>query len=290
MGACNIPSGLILGNLTIDDVVLPDGKTIMGSPGGNAIHVATGVFVNGVKPITIARIGEDFPGDALKKFVSAGLSTDFMIPMSGPTVRNWVIYEWDGSRTWLYRTNKNRSLEVSPEPSDITQESVNGVSVAHIAAMPLSNAERLVARLRELAPQIPIVLDTHEDWIEGYQNRLLSLARKVNYFIPSKEELVVLMNTDDLEFAMREISKYELENVIVKAGGQGAYLLEKQGKIHVPAIKTEVKDTTGAGDAFCGGFTAGIALNLSLYDCVVKGCETAGKAIRNSGSLRLLEN
>jgi len=284
-----IQSALILGNLTIDDVVLPDGKTIMGSLGGNSIHVATGVFVNGVTPITIARIGEDFPREALEKFESAGLTTEFMIPMDGPTVRNWVIYEWDGSRTWLYRTEKTRSSEVSPEPRDITEAALEGVCVAHIAAMPLSNAERLVQRLRQIAPNIPIVLDTHEDWIDGYQDRLLSLARKVNYFLPSKEELVVLMNTGDLNVAMDKISNYGLENVIVKAGALGAYLLTETGNRHIQAVKTDVRDTTGAGDAFCGGFTAGTALNLPVYDCVVMGCETAGKAIQRSGSLRLLE-
>jgi len=278
-----------LGNLTIDDVVLPDGKTIMGSLGGNSIHAATGVFVNGVSPVTIARIGEDFPNEALEKFQSAGLTTDFMIPMKGSTVRNWVIYEWDGSRTWLYRTEKSRSIQVSPEPSDITEEAVDGISVAHIAAMPLANAEKLVTRLRSLVPEVPIILDTHEDWIDGYQDRLLALAGKVNYFLPSKEELVVLMNTQDLEIAMKRILAYDLQHVIVKAGAQGAYMLSSESIQQITATSTNVKDTTGAGDAFCGGFTAGIALNLSVYDSVVMASQTAGRAIQHSGSLRLLE-
>ena len=281
-------SALILGNLTIDDVVLPDGRTIMGSLGGNVIHAATGAFINGVSPVSIARMGEDFPVTALKKFEAAGLTIEFMIPISGPTVRNWVIYEWNGDRTWLYRTDKKRSLDVSPEPEDITLRSLEGVSVAHIAAMPLRNAEGIVTRLRELAPEIKIVLDTHEDWIDGYQERVISLAQKVNYFVPSKEEAVVLMRTLDLETAMSKLAQTNIETVIVKAGAQGAYLLNKNGFRHVEAVATKVKDTTGAGDAFCGGLTAGITLGLPIYDCIVMGCQTAGRAIQNSGSLRLL--
>ena len=180
-------------------------------------------------------MGEDFPVDALEKFELAGLTTEFMIPIVGPTVRNWVIYEWDGSRTWLYRTEKTRSLEVSPEPEDITEAALDGVGVAHIAAMPLANAERLVARLREMAPEIRIVLDTHEDWIEGYQGRVIALARRVNYFVPSKEELIILMETPELELAMAKLSTHDIENIIVKAGAQGAFLLGKHGHQHVTA-------------------------------------------------------
>jgi sugar/nucleoside kinase (ribokinase family) len=279
-----------LGNLTIDDVVLPDGQTIMGSLGGNSIHAATGLFVNGVSPITVARIGEDFPRDALQKFEKAGLTTDFMIPMAGPTVRNWVIYEWDGRRTWLYRTEKKRSLEVSPDPSDITTAAIEGISVAHIAAMPLANAELLVDRLRELSPQLPIILDTHEDWIDGYQDRLLALARSVDYFLPSKEELVVLMKTDDFENAMKTIATHGIRHVVVKAGAQGAFILSPDEIQQVQATAVEVRDTTGAGDAFCGGFTAGIALGLPIYECVVMASQTAGRAIQHSGSLRLLDH
>lgn len=289
MRAFAMKSAMILGNLTIDDVVLPDGTTIMGSLGGNVIHAATGAFINGVSPVTIARMGDDFPSTALKKFEAAGLSVEFMIPIKGPTVRNWVIYEWNGERTWLYRTDKKRSLEVSPEPEDITPRSIEGVSVAHIAAMPLRNAESLVARLRHLAPEIKIILDTHEDWIDGYQERVISLAQKVNYFLPSKEEVVVLMKTPELEIAMSKLAQENIETIIVKAGAQGAYLVNKDGFRHVEAIATQVKDTTGAGDAFCGGFTAGVTLGLPTYDCIVMGCQTAGRAIQNSGSLRLLE-
>ena len=282
-------SVLMLGNLTIDDIVLPDGTTIMGSLGGNVIHAATGAFINGVIPVTIARMGDDFPKSALKKFEDAGLTRDFMIPIKGPTVRNWVIYEWSGDRTWLYRTDKKRSLEVSPEPEDITPRAIEGVGVAHIAAMPLKNAESLVSRLRELDPEIKIILDTHEDWIDGYQERVISLAQKVNFFVPSKEELVVLMKTPDLDTAMSRLAQVEIESIIVKAGAQGAYLLDEGGPKHVEAVATTVKDTTGAGDAFCGGLAAGITLGLPIYDCIVMGCQTAGRAIQNSGSLRLLD-
>ncbi|CAB5044619.1 unannotated protein [freshwater metagenome] len=279
----------MLGNLTIDDVVLPDGVTYMGTLGGNSIHVATAIFFNNVAPITIARKGEDFPLEALKSFKDAGLSTEFILPIAGPTVRNWVIYEWNGDRTWLYRTLKSRSLEVSPEPIDISVQALEGVTVAHIAAMPLGNAERLVDHLRSVVPEVTIILDTHEDWINGYEERLLTLARKVNIFVPSKEEVLDLTKTSNLEDAITELGSYKLENVVMKAGAQGAYLIRENDRVHLNALPVAVKDATGAGDAFCGGLAAGVALQLPIYDCVAMGIKTASVAIQSSGSLRLIE-
>ena len=47
-------------------------------------------------------------------------------------------------------------------------------------------------------------------------------------------------------------------------------------------------DVTGAGDSFCGGLAAGLALGEELDAAARRGAATAGAAIGASGSLRLL--
>ncbi len=76
---------------------------------------------------------------------------------------------------------------------------------------------------------------------------------------------------------------------MVKAAQAGAYLLADDRIVHVPALRTSVADSTGAGDAFCGGLAAGLARGLSLLESVGLGAAVAGTAITASGSLRLLE-
>jgi glucosamine--fructose-6-phosphate aminotransferase (isomerizing) len=58
---------------------------------------------------------------------------------------------------------------------------------------------------------------------------------------------------------------------------------------HAPASKVTVADPTGAGDSFCGGFAAGLALGEDVVDAARRGCATAAAAIGAAGSLRLLD-
>ncbi len=279
---------VVVGNLTIDDVVLPDGQTLMGRLGGNTVHSATAVLACGVPVAIVTRKGEDFPAEALDALAAAGADVSGVVAVPGPTVRNWVIYESDGSRHWLYRTPPARSAEVAPEPADITRVGLEGAAVVHVAAMPLANAERVVAEVRRLAPGALITLDTHEDWVGSVRERLLDLARSVDVFEPSLEELQELTRTQTAADGLAALAAAGLTGCVVKAGADGAYLLADGAIVHVPALATRAVDTTGAGDAFCGGLAAGLASGLDRLDAVALGVATAGTAVGASGSLRLL--
>ena len=98
------PRVIVIGNLTIDDVVYPDGTTSMGSLGGNTVYASIAAAIWGVSVGVVARFGEDFPRFAFGRLRGAGVDTEGLRAIAGPTVNNWVIYENDGHRTWVYRT------------------------------------------------------------------------------------------------------------------------------------------------------------------------------------------
>jgi ribokinase len=51
-------------------------------------------------------------------------------------------------------------------------------------------------------------------------------------------------------------------------GSEGAVLVSEGGVVHRPAIRVEVIDTTGAGDAFAGTFAARLATGAELADAL----------------------
>jgi sugar/nucleoside kinase (ribokinase family)/fructoselysine-6-P-deglycase FrlB-like protein len=279
---------LVIGNLTIDDVVLPTGVARMGMLGGNSVHAATAVVTAGATAALAARRGEDFPPGALAALAAEGIDLTGLVDIPGPTVRNWVIYEADGRRSWLYRTPPERSAEVAPEPADLDSGLLRRAAVVHVAAMPLGNAERIVAHVRRQAPGAVITVDTHESWDGDVASRVLALARAASLFVPSLEELAQLVAADGAADGLRALAAAGLTRAVVKAAGAGAYVLDDGRITHVPAAETTAADSTGAGDTFCGGLAAGLARGLSVTESAALGAAVAAVAITGSGSLRLL--
>jgi len=283
------PAVVVVGNLTIDDVVLADGTSLMATLGGNSVHSAAAAAACGARVVLVARRGEDFPADAFDRLAGAGVDTTHVVDVLGPTVRNWVIYEPDGRRHWVYRTPVGRSAEVAPLPEDVAV-AVSGARVVHVAAMPVANAEAVVAEVRRSAPDAVITLDTHEGWADEPAARVLALAGAVDLFEPSLEELQAITGGDRTPTGgLRALARAGVRRAVVKAGADGAYVMTGDDLVHVPALESDVVDTTGAGDSFCGGVAAGLAQGLETLEAVALGVAVAGTAIASSGSLRLLD-
>ncbi len=285
------PDVVVIGNITIDDVVHPNGVTTMGSPGGNTIHAATAARIWGLRVGLVARVGADFPAVALGRLNDAGLDTDGLRPIDGPTVRNWVIYEEDGRRSWVYRTSPERSLEVAPRPEDIPVGWLaqhDRSPVVHVAAMPFAAAARIVGYVRAGGGRPVVTMDTHEAWEVG-RDEVLALARQVDLFLPSHGELAAILGYDDPERGCAELLAEGVPAVVVKCGSKGAVVASPESlAMTVAPPDVAVVDATGAGDAFCGGLAAGLALGEPLIVAVRRAAATAGAALGASGSLRLL--
>src|SRR5260370_8616903 len=87
------PRLIVVGNLTIDDVVLPDGTTQMFSVGGNSLYTALGACLWQPDIGLVTRRGEDFPRDLTAMLHSLGVATDGVVDISGPTVRNSAVHD-----------------------------------------------------------------------------------------------------------------------------------------------------------------------------------------------------
>src|SRR6185437_15714142 len=90
--------------------------------------------------------------------------------------------------------------------------------------------------------------------------------------------------------AAAELTGKGVRCVVVKLGAGGALVARPDAApVAVAAFAATVADPTGAGDSFCGGFAAGLALGDDPAAAARRGCATAAAAIGASGSLRLLD-
>jgi sugar/nucleoside kinase (ribokinase family) len=277
---------VVLGQLSIDDVVLPDGATSMGSCGGDATYAALSASLWTAPVGVVAPAAADFPAIHLNRLRDLGLDLAGLAPRPGAAIRYWVIYEADGRRRWLQRSPESAFVDTAPTPDDVPA-SFQSASAYHIAAMPLDAVERLVTAIRTWAPGAILTLDTHEDGVAGFQDRIVAMLPHVTAFIPSRDEVASWFGWDDPVRAIRELGGLGQQATVIKMGADGSLVhVARTGRLaEVGVAQGPVVDVTGAGDAFCGSFVAGLTCGDDPVQAARRGAAGASLAIGDFGAL-----
>lgn len=80
-----------------------------------------------------------------------------------------------------------------------------------------------------------------------------------------------------------KVVQAQIPAMVVTLGGDGAVYADLHGmKGYCPAIDVQVKDTTGAGDAFCAGVSIGLTYDKSLPEAINIGAQLAASVITTS--------
>lgn len=252
---------IVTGNMTIDDIVLPDGRTRMGLPGGNALYasMAASLWSDGVAILTRKTPG--YPPQNIQKIAGMGICTDGMAPFDRQTMRIWQIYESDGRRTSIQRNLVVGGMEsYSPLPADIPQSYRRpSVQAVLLCAMRAENQYQLAADFAGRG--VPVLLDPPEVEQEHERQRLLIALQYVDVFLPSLQEVEEILGHGQLHRAARQFARYGPRYVVIKLGQEGCLVYRRQDDsfVSLPCYNTRTVDATGAGDSFGGGFLAGYA-------------------------------
>jgi ribokinase len=111
-----------------------------------------------------------------------------------------------------------------------------------------------------------------------------------DYIVPNEIEAAALVGfpLDTLDDAKRSGDVLLSQGVgvaVITLGARGVLFHDAGQSVHVPAVSCgPVIDTTGAGDAFVGGFAAALARGAAPLEAVRFGCATAGIAVTRRGT------
>ena len=116
---------------------------------------------------------------------------------------------------------------------------------------------------------------------------LLQVLPFVNYlFAGVPEDTGPLLGTENVEDAARLLHDAGAQVVVLKAGAQGAWISDGNGLTPIPArIYGPAVDTTGAGDAFAGGFLHGVLSGMDLKQAGAIGSICAGLKVLGRGAV-----
>lgn len=117
-----------------------------------------------------------------------------------------------------------------------------------------------------------------------------SMLALCDYVTPNESEAegitgIAVETPDDAERAADALLARGVGAAIITLGAQGVLYKDSERAIHVPAmVAGDVVETTGAGDAFNGGFAAALAEGLEPEAALQFGCATAGISVTRLGT------
>jgi len=223
-----------------------------GCGGGPAANAAIAVSRLGLKAAFAGYLGQDLYGDKhWQEFIEEKITTKLIVRDLNPTPLSSIFVKPNGKRSLINYKGETRALPAG----SIDFSSVNPKVILFDGHEPQVSLDLL-----ELAQKksIPTVLDAGS-LHEGTEQ----LMDKVDYLVCS--EKFARQFAEHEEKALNLLAKISA-HVVITLGERGLIWKcgDEQGK--QPAFSVAAVDTTGAGDAFHGAFSAAVAMQMNWID------------------------
>jgi len=221
----------------------------------------------------VAVIGDDFPDEHVALLESKGIDLTGLQRSPGETFFWSGRYHYDMNSRDTLETRLGVFADFRPDlPPSYRQAPY--VFLANI----LPTLQMAVQEQIE-SPKL-VVLDSMNLWIETQKAELTEAMRRADIITINDEEARQYAKTPGLLAAARAIMANGPSAVIVKKGEHGVILVSQHGVFGAPALLLEdVKDPTGAGDSFAGGFMGYLAETGDLSFAGVKRALIHGTAV-----------
>ena len=272
------------------DVYIPDGRNagrVEYVHGGVARNVVEDIANVELRPVYLGLVDDSPLGeDVLQKLRNHKVNCDYVKRVD------------DGMGTWLAvfdnngdvagsiskRPNMMPILEVFEEYGDEIFSQVDSIVVQvdlakEIIKKTIEFAKKYDKKLFALVSNMSIAAE-RRDFLQDF-----------DCFICNRLEAGILFSDDysnipreELKYIIAEkVSRAQIPSMIVTMGGEGAVYATKDGeKGACPARNVQVKDTTGAGDAFCAGASIGLTYGKTFAEAIEIGSHLAASVITSS--------
>ena len=237
----------VVGSIAFDSVRTPFGERER-MLGGSAVHFSLAAsFFSEVH--VVGPVGDDFGDEQLGVMEKRGVDTADIERVEGGETFFWQgHYDYDLNTAHTDDTQLNVFGDFEPKLSDASRDS-DLLFLANIQP----DLQRKVRAQCEGAKFA--ALDSMNLWIDTARDSLLAAIGEVDCTIINDAEIRALTEESNLARAAAKVMEHGPKAVVAKQGEYGAALFTKSGFFALPGYPLEdVRDPTGAGDSFAGGF------------------------------------
>lgn len=281
---------VLIGEVLIDKIYNKRNKTFKSLMGGSTSNISVNLKHLGQKPKFIGAVGnDDFGKDIIEKLKRNGIDTNFINISEVPT----SIVEIDkseGSPTPKFYRSSDNQIFFTKELEALIIDS----KILHFSYWPLSvePSKSTILKSIEIAKKNNVLIGFDPNYhidldpLNGLSiGEILKIIGKVDIIKPSLDDSIRIFGEG---LSPKEyIQKYVdlgCSLVIMTLGEKGLIASCKGEVIEMKSLAKTVIDSTGAGDAFWGGFYTGIITNESINDSLRLGLLCSAYNLKKVGA------
>ena len=260
---------LVVGSVAFDTLKTPYGERQKILGGAATYFSLSASYFTDVRVIAV--VGEDFTAENEAVMTSRGIDTRGIQHAKGKT------FHWTGE----YGENVNEAKTLNTELNVFaTFEPQIPAAYNDSGFLFLANIDPMLqTRVRDAMRDVKLVGgDTMNFWITGRRKELGEMLKRVDVLLINDTEARMLAGDNGLPRAARKILELGPRALVIKHGEYGATIFFRDGEFagghhpfRAPALPLdEVRDPTGAGDSFAGGFMGYIASQGEVSRRVLK--------------------
>ena len=265
---------------TIGETIIGDGYNI--GPGGKGCNQAIALARLGCKVNFVSKIGNDDYGklalESLKKnkidISNIIISKDHQTGVAGIHVDS--------------NTGKNAITVVRGAPSSLTTKEIdtNLFKQSKIFLTQLEIPIEVTLHCLKAAKEYGLMNILNPAPACELSNDFFKL---VDYFTPNETEAefytgIKIKDENDAKISAKKLLEMGIKKVIITLGEKGLFYSDGKEEIYMKASEDKAVDTTGAGDAFNGGFSFALLKGKKIKECLEIANKVAGLSTTKLGA------
>ncbi|HMP42066.1 MAG TPA: carbohydrate kinase family protein, partial [Roseiflexaceae bacterium] len=194
------------------------------------------------------------------------------------------LFEPDGRRIEIYRTSIDDFFECRAQLSEIPADYALARGV-HLSWSPLEETAAMIDWLRSHNPQVRLVSEPALSALDLPLRDHLPVLTQLDLLSPDREEARALTGAETITGMFEVLLTNGVPMVALRMGALGSIIGTAAGEFYqVPAVPpAELVDVTGAGNAYCGGFTVGIGRGEETALAAARAAASASFALEQIG-------
>lgn len=255
-------------------------------PGGGGVNVSRVMKRLGYETLALYTSG-GVTGDLFQQLVKEEQINDYPYLVSANTRENIMIT--DNSTNDLYRFIMAGGALLEKEWKELIRLVDDFDSIEYLVAsgsLPPGVPDDFYARLSHRASErgIRFVLDTSGQPLKRIKEAGAFLLKPNNNELSELVECNLECKEDYIEAGRQVIEQYDVVNLVVSMGAEGAILITKDQVEVLPALQVEKRSTVGAGDSMVAGIVTRLLEGWDIREAVMYGQACGSAAIMTPGS------